>query len=122
MKVVARWPGALLAIACLFAFASASSVAKDKPQVPKAEAECKAKGGNWTALGLPSPGETKVCDLKATDAGRQCRSSKQCEGVCLAPEAAKTGSKARGQCSPFVLNFGNVHAVEGGVITDWNVE
>jgi hypothetical protein len=99
---------------------SASVVAK--PTIPTTEATCLARGGSWTSLGLPMPGKPKTCDLKATDAGKACTDSNQCEGACLATAEAVSGNSATGSCSDYLANFGNVLLVNDGVVEQINVE
>ncbi|MDE2157230.1 MAG: hypothetical protein KGJ32_15300 [Xanthomonadaceae bacterium] len=93
-----------------------------KPAIPQTAAECAARGGNWTALGLPFPGKPKVCDLKAADSGKACSDSSECQGSCVAPDNIASGAKASGTCSAYVSNFGNVKIVEHGKVVLLNVE
>jgi hypothetical protein len=93
-----------------------------KPAVPQTAAECSARGGNWTALGLPYPGKPKVCDLKTTDSGKVCSDSSECQGSCLAPERVMSGTHAVGTCSAHVSNFGNIRLVEHGKVESLDVE
>jgi hypothetical protein len=117
-----------IAIACAFAMAllgcsqPAAPIAVTKPVIPKTEAECIARGGSWTTLGLPMPDKPKTCDLKTNDSGRTCTDSKQCQGACLAPAGVATGAVATGSCSPYVANFGNVGLVTDGKVEQVNVE
>jgi hypothetical protein len=93
-----------------------------KPSIPQTEAECNSRGGNWTTLGLPYPGKPKTCDLKATDSGKVCSDSNECQGSCAAPDGVANGVKAMGTCSANVANFGNVRLVEHGKVELLNVE
>ncbi len=93
-----------------------------KPSIPQTEAACGARGGNWTTLGLPYPGKPKVCDLKATDSGKVCSDSSECQGSCVAPDSVASGLKTTGTCSAYVSNFGNVKLVEHGKVVLLNVE
>lgn len=68
------------------------------------------------------PDKPKVCDQKASDSGKQCTDSTQCEGVCVAPQAAEPGRQAGGQCSPYLLNFGTMTLVEKGIVKRIAVE
>ena len=105
------------------ACASSRSVATvAKPSVPRTEAECVARGGTWTTLGIPYPGKPKVCDLKTTDSGKVCSDSSECEGLCVALDSIASGVKASGTCSAYVSNFGNVKLVEHGKVVLLNVE
>ncbi len=100
----------------------APALASGKVKVPTTELECKARGGDWIVLGLSYPNKPKVCDLKTTDVGVKCADSKDCEGVCVAPETAKVGSKSTGQCSPYVLNFGTLLLINNGVVEQWSYD
>jgi hypothetical protein len=71
-------------------------------------------GGNWTHIGLP--GTPKRCDLKATDGGKLCTDSSQCQGECMAPAGASEASETKGTCSDYILNFGCARRVENGVV------
>ena len=93
-----------------------------KPSIPQTEAECGARGGNWTTLGLPYPGKAKTCDLKTTDSGKVCSNSSECQGSCIAPDGVASGLKTLGKCSAYVSNFGNVNLVEHGKVELLNVE
>ena len=93
-----------------------------KPAVPQTAVECAARGGDWTTLGVPYPGKPKVCDLKATDSGKVCSDSSECQGSCVAPDSVASGAKASGTCSAYVSNFGNVKRVEHGKVVGLDVE
>jgi hypothetical protein len=93
-----------------------------KPTIPQTAAECTARGGNWTTLGLPYPGKPKVCDLKATDSGKICSDSSECQGSCVAPDSVASGAKTSGTCSAYVSNFGSVKLVEHGKVVLLDVE
>jgi hypothetical protein len=93
-----------------------------KPVVPKSEAECLRAGGSWTVLGLPYPDKPKMCDLPATDKGKSCTDSKECQGICEPPESVAIGASASGACSAYVSNFGNVRHLKGGKVESLNVE
>ena len=93
-----------------------------KPTIPTTEAECLDRGGSWTTLGLPMPDKPKTCDLKASDAGKVCTDSTQCQGACLAPPGAVSGGAATGACSAYLTNAGNLLLVTDGVVERLNVE
>ena len=115
----------VLIIVCLVVSACAGSrlaATVEKPAVPQTAAECAARGGNWTTLGVPYPGKPKVCDLKASDSGKVCSDSSDCQGLCVAPDSVASGAKANGTCSAYVSNFGNVKRVEHGKVVLLNVE
>ena len=93
-----------------------------KPVIPQTESDCIAKGGSWTTLGLPMPDKPKTCDLKASDSGKFCTDSSECQGICMASESALVGSRTTGQCSVYLSNFGNVRQITKGVVEDLNIE
>ena len=108
-----------------FVFATLSACATTpakvvKPTIPKTEAECIALGAHWTRLGLP-PGDW-MCDVKSTDSGRSCTDSAQCQGICIPPASAAAGQNAVGQCSEYLLNFGNVRRIKDGKVEKLNVD
>lgn len=96
--------------------------AVEQPIVPTTEAECLARGGSWMTLGLPMQGKPKVCDLRATDAGKACTDSRQCQGACIAPGAAAAGAAVIGACSEYVKSFGNLSLVNNGIVEQLNAE
>ncbi len=65
---------------------------------PDNEQDCLDQGGAWGPQGLA---QTDMCDLPATDAGKSCIDSSQCQGLCLASDTPSTGA-----CSPRTVNFG----------------
>jgi hypothetical protein len=75
--------------------------------LPDNEQDCLAQGGAWGPQGML---QQDMCDLPATDAGKPCTDSSQCQGLCLASDASSTGT-----CSPRVLNFGCFDVIEDGV-------
>ena len=93
-----------------------------KPAIPQTAAECTVRGGNWTTLGLPYAGEPKVCDLKATDSGKVCSDSSECQGSCIALDSIASGVKTSGTCSAYLSNFGNVKLLAHGKVVLLNVE
>jgi hypothetical protein len=119
LRVLAVTIVPLMASACAGPKLAATAA---RPAIPQTAAECAARGGNWTTLGLPYPGKPKVCDLKATDSGKVCSDSSQCQGSCIAPDSVASGVKASGTCSAYVSNFGNVKLVEHGKVVLLNVE
>ncbi len=79
----------------------------------KNKESCEAKDGIWKNLGrLQQSG----CVLLATDAGKPCTDSKQCQVSCFTsnPEAL-TGSKVEGQCHYSTEQFGCRTYVRNGV-------
>lgn len=93
-------------------------------KIPDNEEECLAKGGTWKARGI-FPNE--ICDLPTTDGGKECSSSNDCEGRCLAADLTedqrralmggeKFDAKVRGECTYSLRTFGCVGFVEGGKV------
>lgn len=113
--------GALVAIVCGCAARTREAVMA-KPAIPRTETECKTRGGNWTALGLPYDDKPRSCDLKTTDAGHTCSDSRECQGSCMAPEGMADGARATGTCSAHMANFGDVGLVEHGRVERFNAE
>ncbi len=62
------------------------------PPDQAALAECVARGGHLVAFTQASA----VCARPATDAGKSCTDSKQCQGLCL-PPAGTTASSTSGR-------------------------
>ncbi len=52
-----------------------------KPAVPRTQAACLARGGEWIFAGPQNV--VKYCLLKTPDAGKACGSSAQCQGECV---------------------------------------
>jgi hypothetical protein len=119
LRVLVLIVASLVASACAGPNLSATLA---KPAIPQTAVECAARGGDWTTLGVPYPGKPKVCDLKATDSGKTCSDSSECEGSCVAPDSVASGVKASGTCSAYVADFGNVKRVEHGKVVLLNVE
>ena len=74
---------------------------------PDNEQDCLEQGGTWGPQGLA---QTEMCDLPATDAGKPCTDSSQCQGLCFASDTPSTGT-----CSPRTLNFGCHDVMEDGI-------
>jgi hypothetical protein len=111
-----------MVICLLLAGCAHSPAPMAKPSIPQTQAECIAKGGSWTTLGLPMADKLRTCDLKATDSGKSCTDSSECQGICVAPPSAQAGSRVTGQCSVYLSNFGNIRQVTDGVVEELNVE
>lgn len=108
----------LLSLLCV----SVAVHGKEKPLIPNSQKACEAKGGAWTTLGLPYPNKPKVCDLKASDVGKKCEDSSECDGVCLAKKTSIEGQKTTGQCSEYVSNYGSLLLVNKGTVKRLDVE
>jgi hypothetical protein len=92
------------------------------PATPQDRASCEALGGTWGRIGLNS---REQCNLPAADAGAECLSSSECEGLCLAElspdelDAAMSGDKivhTAGVCSAWRIVVGCVPMVEDGLL------
>jgi hypothetical protein len=64
--------------------AQSTAPAVVKPALPKSEAECLSRGGEWVFAGPQNI--AKYCLLKTTDGGKACKSSSQCESECVEHE------------------------------------
>jgi hypothetical protein len=71
--------------------------------------ECEAQGGEL----IPCLIEY-ACNFKASDAGKPCSSSSECEGECMAPPNCEIGSSAQGTCSEDTACVGG-QFVENGI-------
>jgi hypothetical protein len=57
---------------------------KNLSRLPRSASACEQSGGVWTQFGDGNGGFGFFCRLKTTDAGKECASTSQCQGVCLA--------------------------------------
>jgi len=81
--------------------------------------ECESAGGRWGTVGL-NPDE--VCNMPTSDAGKECLSSAECEGDCIARltddemEQVMGGQPVEhtGECSAWKLTVGCLAYVEDG--------
>jgi hypothetical protein len=101
---------------------SGGAAATATPATPQDQASCEALGGQWGRIGR-NPRDQ--CNLPAADAGEECRSSSECEGLCLAKlspdelDAAMRGDKivhTAGVCSAWRVVVGCVPMVEDGLL------
>jgi hypothetical protein len=101
---------------------SGGAVATATPATLQDQASCEAQGGRWGRIGL-SPREE--CNLPTADAGRECLSSSDCEGLCLAELSQDELSAAirehkvietAGKCSAWRIVVGCVPMVEDGLL------
>lgn len=80
-------------------------------------AACRQRGGDFDYRGL---GLAPVCNVRTSDAGRQCQSRADCEGLCVAepPQVdwaqLRPGQPLAGHCTPETAHFGCFVAVEHG--------
>ena len=83
--------------------------------------DCERANGVWGFRGALGQ---KICNLRATDAGKRCYSSEECEGDCFVRclDAKCALDKVEGYCSAFVINkngcfsFYEKEDIERGVI------
>jgi len=52
-----------------------------KPILPKTEESCIARGGEWIFAGPQNV--AKYCFLQASDAGKKCKTSNDCQSECV---------------------------------------
>ncbi|MEZ5535238.1 MAG: hypothetical protein R3F02_06395 [Thiolinea sp.] len=92
---------------------SADNTQNDPPAVNDAES-CKQAGGDWVRGGLAGQ---YGCVYPATDAGKTCTDSDQCQYRCLArPEdQLEIGQKATGQCQADSSPFGCRTEIKNGM-------
>jgi hypothetical protein len=76
--------------------------------LPSDARTCRTHGGTWTSFG----NMYNFCRLMTTDSGKACRSSADCQGVCLAG-STKLNSDSFDSCSSEVLLHGCYDAREG---------
>lgn len=69
---------------------------------------CAAKGGSWQRRFVGF-----ICNMPASDAGKPCTDSENCEGMCLVEMPADT----EGACSEFKIVYGCVNPMENGRVT-----
>lgn len=94
-------------------------------EFPKTQEDCLAKNGKWKAVGIyPNP----ICNIPTTDGGKECASSNDCEGSCLAVDLTEDqksslmrgpegiGMKVKGECTKWMRNFGCIGFVEDGKV------
>src|SRR5207253_2330495 len=77
--------------------------------LPHDASACRARGGTWTPFGNMH----NFCRLMTADSGKACRSSADCQGVCLAGSTERN-SGSFDACSSEVLLHGCYDARESG--------
>jgi len=99
---------------------TSTSIGPDTSLLPD-KASCESRGGRWGRIGLsPRPS----CNLPASDGGKACSDSDECDGSCLADldanemEAARKGEtlKKDGKCTPWMITVGCQARVEDGKV------
>lgn len=75
--------------------------------IPKTKTACEEKGGVWKKIGIAP---VASCNIPTTDAGKQCESSKVCEGACIVPVPSSglrtKPFRATGTCSSWAITVG----------------
>lgn len=96
----------------------ASANATTKENTPKDKESCEALGGVWKKIGI-SPIE--VCNLPTSDANKECTSSDECEGICVAELSQEELDKikretirTKGRCTAWRIVVGCRAVVENG--------
>jgi hypothetical protein len=90
-----------------------------KLELPRTATACLAARGNWGPQGLF---QIVGCSMKTADGGKTCTDSDQCQGTCLAPDRAISGTHVIGRCSDHEPLFGTFNYVEHGVAVNIAVE
>jgi hypothetical protein len=90
----------IIAIALLVAYSAEADEFRFKTFPKLTEKECHAKGGYWGVNGMPGSPRPPECNLRTSDAGKNCLSSKECEGYCLLDKKHSGFFRTVGQCSP----------------------
>ena len=85
----------LIATLFLVILGACSSARVSEGTAPSTESACLAAGGSWGWDGIPCDDCKNYCEIKLTDAGKICRDSSECRGICLAVEESSTS----GECS-----------------------
>ena len=60
--------------------------------------------------------------MKTADAGKACTDSQQCQGTCVAPDGAVSGTKIVGRCSDHEPLVGTFMYVQRGVAVGISVD
>ena len=88
--------------------------------LPFSKETCEAAGGVWGRVGLSL---NEKCNLPTSDAGKECSSSSDCQGSCIAElsqeewdRAAKGIVYTNGKCSAWKIVVGCRAFVEGGKV------
>jgi len=90
-------PRPMFALALCFAClaAPAQSQQRDTLLTPQQRAACAAKGGKPVHVRF----HLESCVWPTTDAGKTCRDSSACQGVCEAPFGTADGKRVQGHCA-----------------------
>jgi hypothetical protein len=80
---------------------SSDPLADNLSRLPKSAEGCGTQGGSWTQFGAGY----FFCRLSTKDASKECSSSEQCQGVCLAASTDRNALKYNA-CSDEVMLHG----------------
>ncbi len=72
---------------------------KTRAEIRAEQKQCEAKGGSYQRAGMFG----KACIMKTGDAGKSCKTGKDCEGICFGDTRT---------CSPVTPMFGCFSMVE----------
>ena len=93
----------LFAAAAALAIAGWAAQAPQAPQetvrkvsLPRTEAECAARGGEWILAGPQNI--VKYCALSTNDGGKSCQTSSQCQSECVEKETGKVCADTYSGC------------------------
>jgi hypothetical protein len=93
----------------IFAAPRAAYRREHRAEIQQQSIDCTRRGGTFGVRGL---GIAPTCTIRTSDAGRQCRSSSQCQGECVAvpPDidwaAVRPGQTLAGRCSTEEVQLG----------------
>lgn len=91
MKIHSKFFGAVFFTACLAS--SWPAFGGTPADAPKAKSECLAAGGEWRKHPI---GRDEECLLPTKDGGKVCRTSDDCQSLCMETSDGKRS------CEPFV--------------------
>ena len=104
---------AVVALACIAVFVpSADSYGTKIAALPRSSEACHVAGGQWR---LFRESGQFACAIRTRDAGRSCRSSSDCQGVCIAAHSTYN-TLSSNACSAEVLVLGCVDEADGANI------
>ena len=87
---------------------------KQRADSLKSEQACVAQQGEWRKVGKR---QRFACILPASDAGKACTDSSQCEVACVSPSlSAQPAGEVTGQCQATTHRFGCRAFVENGKV------
>lgn len=88
-----------------------------RAEIRQQSLDCARRGGTFGIRGL---GLAPMCTIRTSDAGRECRSSDECQGRCVALPPAidwrtvRPGQPLAGRCSAEEVQFGCYVEVNDG--------